>query len=111
MADAPNYPRVAFFALGGTIASVKAAGQDGARPVLSSAELLNLAGDLATEVRIESVQFLQVPSTEISLQDLHRLSAAIQAAVASGATGVVVAQGTDTLEETAFVLDILCALN
>jgi L-asparaginase len=111
MSDARDVPWVAFFALGGTIASVKAPGQEGAKPVLSPTELLGLAGELPSGTRIEPVQFLQVPSTEISLQDLHRLSAAIHTAVASGAKGVVVAQGTDTLEETAFVLDILCAVH
>jgi L-asparaginase len=50
---------------------------------------------------------MQVPSPEITPGDILRLHDACRAAVAGGARGIVVTQGTDTLEESAFVLDVL----
>ncbi len=48
-----------------------------------------------------------VPSGDLTLADVLELKGEIDRAILGGASGVVVTQGTDTLEEVAFVLDLL----
>jgi L-asparaginase len=48
-----------------------------------------------------------VPGSELNLKDLIELAGEIQAHIDAGTRGVVVTQGTDTMERTAFVLDLL----
>lgn len=108
MSDAADpLPRVEVIALGGTIASVPEPGAAGVTPGLTAADLVAAvpgAGDLA---RIGARNLANVPSTEITPALLIDLIAAIRAHEAEGVAGVVVTQGTDTIEETSFLLDLL----
>ncbi|MFD7923857.1 asparaginase [Streptomyces sp. NPDC059740] len=93
---------VKVFTLGGTIS---AAGGGAGR--LSGTEVLAGAG-LSDEVDIEVHDVRRVPSSSLTFADVASLAADVDAARSAGA-GVVVVQGTDTLEETAFLLDLMCA--
>ncbi|GAA2279314.1 asparaginase [Nonomuraea roseoviolacea subsp. roseoviolacea] len=99
--------RVAVFSLGGTIAMVP--GANGVVPTLTAADLLSAIpglDGLAVELTVHD--FRRLPGASLSFADLIELAAAIEEAVSNGADGVVVTQGTDTIEETAYVLDLLC---
>ena len=99
-------PRVVVLSTGGTIASVR--GTDGAAsPNLTADELIRAVPQLAEVAEIEAVRFLQVPSPELTVSNMIALAERIGQAVAEGAIGAVVTQGTDTLEETSFVLDLI----
>ncbi len=98
--------RVGYYALGGTIASVRSTGQ-GASPSLSATEIAASVPGLGKVAQIEARQFLQTASSEISVDDLLRLLREMRAAVRHGIEGLVLTQGTDTIEETSFVLDLL----
>ena len=93
--------RIAVFALGGTISMAPGAVLTG-RQLLDAVPGLDRAG-----ARIEVREFRQLPSASLSVDDIVELSAAIGGQLAAGATGAVVIQGTDTIEETAFLLDLL----
>jgi L-asparaginase len=95
--------RIAVFALGGTISMAPGAVLTG-RQLLDAVPGLDHAG-----ARIEVREFRQLPSASLSIDDIVELSAAIGGQLAAGATGAVVIQGTDTIEETAFLLDLLHA--
>ena len=101
-------PRVAVFTLGGTIAMVTEPGSAGAVPVLGASQLLGsvpgLAGLPASPVLHD---FRQLPSSALSIEDVLDLSAAIAAELEAGCAGAVVVQGTDTIEETGYLLDLL----
>ena len=96
-------PRVHILALGGTIAT---------RPDASGAMQMGLGADdlvaavplLAqlADIRAETVS--RVGSHSLSFDQLHTLAAKIRAL---DVDGVIVTQGTDTLEETSFLLDLL----
>lgn len=100
-------PRVALFTLGGTIASTAAAGSSGVRPNLDADGLLAATPELQDIAEITSTAFRTLPSPDLRLQDIIELTDAIETAIESGIDGVVVSQGTDTLEETAFALSCL----
>jgi L-asparaginase len=99
-------PRIAVFSLGGTIAST-ASGGGGVAPQLDAADLVAAVPQLGTVAEVETVAFRQLPGASLSLDDAVELAAAIHDRVAAGAAGAVVTQGTDTIEEMAFALDLL----
>ncbi|WP_412539067.1 asparaginase [Longispora sp. K20-0274] len=99
-------PRIVLFGLGGTIAMAPVEG-GGIAPALSPAQLVAAVPGLAeTGIDLEVVDFRRLPGASLGFADVHALSVAVDAALADGADGVVVAQGTDTLEETAYLLDL-----
>jgi L-asparaginase len=103
---ARSRPRVDYLATGGTIASVRLGDRAGAAPTLSAGAIAESAGiDEAADIRTH--QFMQRASTSITFADLLGLRDEIRRRIADGSAGVVITQGTDTIEETAFVLDLL----
>lgn len=100
-------PSVAVFALGGTIASVTDPTSGGVSPGLTSEQLVASIPGLDRDVDLVARQLRQVASPDLTLNDILAVHQAIGQAVDEGCAGVVVTQGTDTLEETAFVLDLL----
>jgi L-asparaginase len=98
--------KVVLFTLGGTIASTPAAG--GVVPRLTGADLLTSVPGLdRAGLEVQVNDFRQVPSSSLTIGDILDLAAAIRDQVSAGADGVVVSQGTDTIEETVFLLDLL----
>ena len=106
MSGGDPLPRVSVLALGGTIASAVAPGA-GVAPSLPAEQLVASLPELAGTAQIAAETFRQLPSPELTLADVIALAGEIERRLAGGDAGVVVTQGTDTLEETAFALDLL----
>lgn len=95
--------RIHVLALGGTIATRPDAG--GVMQMGAGADDLVAAVPLLKELAdIEAETVSRVGSHSLSFDDIHAVARKI---AATGADGVVVTQGTDTLEETGFLLDLL----
>lgn len=100
-------PRIHILALGGTIAT---------RPDSSGAMQMGLGADdlvaavplLTSVAEIEAETVSRVGSHSLSFDQIHALAAKIRGLRADG---IVVTQGTDTLEETSFLLDLLLDLD
>ena len=106
----PSGGQVALFTLGGTIAMARAPGEAGVAPALTGRQLLDAVPGLAgLGAAVEVHDFRRVPGASLTIGDVYDLAAAIRKALAAGTAGAVVIQGTDTLEETAFLLDLLHA--
>jgi L-asparaginase len=102
-------PQLTVFSLGGTIASTRDIGgaSEGVSPHLGAHELVTAIPELREIASIEAVSFRQVSGGSLSFSDLTELAREIDARFDAGVRGVVVTQGTDTIEETSFALDLL----
>src|SRR5919109_520638 len=94
------------FSLGGTISSVDAGGK-GVEPTLTGEALVSDVPEIAQVAEVSATSFRQAASGELTVDDLIELASEITNRIDEGASGVVVTQGTDTIEETSFVLDLL----
>lgn len=98
-------PRIALAALGGTICmTTTPAG--GVVPSLSAHDLLQAVPGLAQHATLHAETLYSLPSSAISFAVLHTVLGWARQQVEQGAAGVVITQGTDTLEESAFFLDL-----
>ncbi len=108
MTDKTGGPRITVFSLGGTIASTKSSdSSSGVTPQLSALDLVAAVPQLRDVAEVTAVNFRQIPSCDLTLTDIVALARAIEQSFETGADGAVVTQGTDTLEETSFALDLL----
>lgn len=107
-------PRIRILATGGTIAgSAGSATRRGYRPgEIGISELLAAAEALALAARFDGRDIAAIGSQDIGWREwdsLHReLSAALEDATVDG---VIITHGTDTAEETAFLLDLTLSAN
>ncbi|MBV7483480.1 asparaginase [Bordetella sp. BOR01] len=101
-----NKPRIKVLALGGTIAMTRS-DTGGVVPTLTGAALVAAVPGLDAVADIESHSFRQLPGAHLGYDDLHALAAEIAHHAQAGVDGLVITQGTDTIEETAFALDRL----
>jgi L-asparaginase len=91
---------------GGTIA-MKADTHEGAKPILSGSDLIHNI-KFEQEISVDILNFSNLPGAHLSLNDIFNLSEQIKKLFNERkADGVVITHGTDTLEETAYVLDLL----
>jgi L-asparaginase len=96
--------RISLLSLGGTIAMT---GEKGERvvPTLASESLLAGLPEVGEIADVDTDPVRQVPGAHLVQDDLLELANVIQSRFEAGGDGVVVTQGTDTLEESAFALD------
>jgi len=99
-------PRVLLISLGGTITMTPAAG-GGIAPTLDAAALVAAVPALAHIAELETLVLAQLASPSLRFEQVLATAAAISEAFDRGCDGAVVVQGTDTIEETAFLLDTL----
>ncbi len=98
--------RVAVGSLGGTITMTAPAAGGGVRPELQAADLLRGVPGLGAVAEIDATTLQTVPGAWLRPADVVAAADWAGAQVAGGAHGVVLVQGTDTIEETASLLDL-----
>lgn len=103
---AAGRPRLVLVSLGGTITMTASAGP-GIVPTLTGADLVAAVPALAEVADIEAVSPFRLPGPSLTLAHLREVARLLNARLAGDVAGAIVVQGTDTIEETAFVLDLL----
>lgn len=99
-------PRILVLSLGGTITMLPDA-SGGISPRLGAADLVASLPALAEVADIEAHSPFRLPSPSLTLANLVDTAGLINQGFANGFDGAVVIQGTDTIEESAFILDLL----
>lgn len=103
--EAPDLPFVHVIATGGTIAGSGYSGlqQRGAGALLAAVPALGAVARLSSE------DIFNLPSSQLTPQQFFELAQAVRQRLADHPelAGVVITQGTDSLEEGAFLLDLL----
>lgn len=102
-------PKVLLVSLGGTITMTREAAGAGIAPTLGAADLVAAVPGLADVAEIATHSALRIPGASLTFEDLIHLAALLEARLGDGIDGAVVIQGTDTIEETAWFLDLLVA--
>jgi len=92
--------RLDILTTGGTIASRMG------RPMASGAELVDPLQAFFPDVEICVKEVCRLGSSQITVDILRTIRAQVEESLSAGASGVVITHGTDTLEETAYFLDL-----
>ncbi len=100
-------PTVVILSTGGTIASRYDPDKGGLVPALSGSELVEAVPELAAVAHVQVEQISNIGSADMTPEIWLKLARrANEVLSGDDVTGVVVTHGTDTLEETAYFLDL-----
>lgn len=99
--------KVLVITTGGTIAMKYDPATDGLIPAVSGDDLIEAVPALKEVAEIEVVEYSNVPSGHITPQMMLELSQMVDKYASNqDVSGIVITHGTDTLEETAYLLDL-----
>lgn len=102
-----NKPKVVIIFTGGTISMSVDPRIGAAIPSLSSEEIMSLVTNIDKYAEVESITFSKLPGPHIDIplmMDLQKL--VVENLERDDVDGVIITHGTDTLEETAYLLDL-----
>ncbi|MCD5414903.1 MAG: asparaginase [Clostridiales bacterium] len=100
-------PKIAIIFTGGTISMSVDPRIGAAIPTLSSKEILALVTNIDKYAHIETINFSKIPGPHFSPTKMMELKILVSATLErKDIHGVIVTHGTDTLEETAYLLDL-----
>jgi L-asparaginase len=100
-----DLPRILLLATGGTISMRQDAEAGGAVPRLTGREILEAVPGIDRVARLEVREFGRYPGPHMTIERMWELRSAVLKAIEEGFDGVVITHGTDTIEESAYLLD------
>ncbi|RKD88912.1 asparaginase [Halopiger aswanensis] len=98
-------PQVRVLSTGGTIASTD--GPDGATPSKDGDDLVDAVPELEDVATLDVESVCDELSFHLSFGDVASMARAVERAADDGVDGVVITHGTDTMEESAYYLDLV----
>lgn len=104
---ASDLPKVGVVTTGGTIAMIYDEEKQGFVPALRGADLLSMAPNISSLAEIELIEIARIPSSYMDPPMWLKVLEAVNKFLEDeDVAGVIVTHGTDTLEETAWFLDL-----
>ena len=104
--------KVIIITTGGTIAMRYDPVKKGLCPAVTGPELIEAIPELAGLCLVEVVEFSNIPSPHMNPQLMFKLAHLVdELAMREDVAGIVITHGTDTLEETAYMLDLTVETN
>lgn len=104
----PNNNKVAIIFTGGTISMKIDPSIHAAIPALSADEIINMVTNIEKFADVEVINFANIPSPHITPSIMMDIAMLVRKTVArEDITGIILTHGTDTLEETAYLLDLV----
>ena len=103
-----SLPNVLVVSLGGTIAMTDTA-SGAVAPALDGADLVAAVPGLDREANIRTDSFRRIPGAHLGVDDVLDLARRLGDGLEPDVDGIVVTQGTDTIEETSYLLDLVWA--
>ena len=101
-------PRIAIFFTGGTISMSINPTMGGAAPALSGEEIVARVDGLSDVADFVIINFARLPGPHVTPAIMLELAQQVEARLQDeNVSGVVITHGTDTLEETAYFLDLI----
>ncbi len=102
-----NKPKVCIIFTGGTISMTVDEEIGAAIPTLSGEQILSMVSNIDKLADIEIINFCEIPGPHMTFEKLIELKNLIDSLLhKEEVDGVIVTHGTDTLEETAYFLDL-----
>lgn len=99
--------KVAVIFTGGTISMKVDPRINAAIPMLTSEEIMSMVTNIEKYADIEIINFSQLPGPHVTPEIMLELSKLVNEIILrEDITGIVITHGTDTLEETAYFLDL-----
>lgn len=99
-------PTISICALGGTISMTKGDDELGITSKLGAKELIEAIPILNSMANLRVTTLAKVPSGAITFNQLHDVLTWANKEIKDGSKGIILTQGTDTLEESAFYLSL-----
>lgn len=99
-------PLVALGSLGGTITMTSTQPGTGVTPTAGAGDLVAAVPGLRDMAEVQPTTLGSVPGASLTFDHILAALAWARGEVEAGASGVVLVQGTDTLEESAYLLDL-----
>lgn len=96
--------KVCVLTLGGTIAYTRDAEEGVIQDLQPFIKSLDEVSEIA---EVDTISFMKSSSSALLIKDIINLSVKIKSLIEEGYEGFVVIQGTDTIEETAFILQLI----
>lgn len=104
-------PKILIITTGGTI-TMTPDSSGGVVPTLNGNDLVRAVPAIANYCESEVISFVSKPGASLNWQDLIDLIKLVNQKLADDTfNGIVIVQGTDTIEETAFLFDLLIQSN
>ena len=103
-----NKNKVAIIFTGGTISMKIDPRIHAAIPALTSEEIISMVTNIENFSEIEVINYANIPSPHITPSMMMEIADLVKQTITrDDITGVIVTHGTDTLEETAYLLDLI----
>lgn len=99
-------PKISIGSLGGTISMTSNKSNQGIVPKLSAKDFVDLLPDVEKIVSIDAQSLFSLPSGHLKFEILTKALKWAEKQIDLGSDGVILTQGTDTLEESAFFCDL-----